>query len=119
MKGCSDDWKALIQASLPGRYMDITQSTIGVVFVGTPHKGSSHANLGDIVQGIGEAVLPGYSPNRAVIKSLKKNCDALFQSANTFGNICGEIRIFSFFETVGTVVSFTFHCVAQPTERTW
>ena len=92
---------------MPGRYTDITQSSVGVVFVGTPHRGSAHANLGDIIQGIGEAVLPGYGPNRAVIKSLKKNCDALFQSANNFGNICGEIRIFSFFETVGTVVSLT------------
>lgn len=103
----ADQIQALVQASLQERYSDIPQSTIGVIFVGTPHRGTSVANMGDIAQRVGKAVLPGYQPNRLIIQNLKKNCDSLYQSADNFGNISKRLKIYSFYETVGSIVSIT------------
>jgi hypothetical protein len=77
-----------------------------MVFLGTPHRGSSVANIGDIAMKIGETVIPGYVMNRSILKCLKKNCDGLYQTANDFGRLYNNIQIFSFYESVGTIVSF-------------
>lgn len=63
------------------------------------------ANMGDVAQRVAEAVLPGFRPNRLILQNLKKNCDSLYQSANSFGRISKNFKIYSFYETIGTIVS--------------
>jgi hypothetical protein len=76
------------------------------MFLGTPHQGCELANIAEIAHRIGEAALPGiYKPNRAVLQSLKRDCNPMFETASRFGSICREVRIFSYYEIAGRVVS--------------
>jgi hypothetical protein len=83
-------------------YTSILNSTIGVIFLGTPHHGSGLASIGDVAARIGEAVLPSsvWHSNRPLLGSLRKNCDGLFEKASEFMNVSEKIKIYSFFETI-------------------
>jgi hypothetical protein len=89
--------KALIEAAISNNeaYQSIRRSTIGILFLGTPHQGASVANKAAMVASIAEAL---FNPNTKLLRSLKRNCDSLFQRDGQFSQICGEIRIFTFYE---------------------
>lgn len=95
---------ALVQANNNERYTSILRSTIGVLFVGTPHQGSRYANIADLAGKIAEAVSVGAYSRKAAISGLKKNCDSLYERASTFGNICKGVRVFGFYEARGTII---------------
>jgi hypothetical protein len=59
-KTCPTDatlWKALVRASSKELHADIKKSTIGVMFMGTPHRGSHAATLGSIVANVAKSLL--------------------------------------------------------------
>jgi hypothetical protein len=93
---------------MDGRYKSTLESTIGVLFIGTPHQGSpGHANVADLAGKIVEAVTMGLSNRRHIINGVKRNCDGLYERAKSFGNICTGIMVFGFYEAParGTTVS--------------
>jgi len=101
---------ALFQANSKMRYKAILQDTIGTIFVGTPHQGSGYADVADVAQQIARVVL--FKP-KAILTGLKKNCNQLFETANNFADVSGNIRIFSFYETMRPEVSSTMSPVAD------
>jgi predicted Ser/Thr protein kinase len=54
---------------------DIYQSTYAIVFFGTPHRGSSYANLGVLARDI--AVAAGFDARDVLVRSLKPDAEML------------------------------------------
>jgi hypothetical protein len=93
--------QALINAKLNNHFQSIGNNTVGVVFLGTPHRGAGAADLGNIAATIAACVVPGIKVfNPAAVRNLKKNNDTLFQMAGQFSNVCSDITIHSFHETM-------------------
>ena len=63
------------------------------------------ANMADVAAAVASAVLPNtiMGPNRELIKSLKRNCSNLYETASRFSNVCEGIKIYNLFEmeTIG------------------
>lgn len=87
---------ALFQANSKSRYKAILGDTIGTIFIGTPHQGSGFANVADVAQQIARVVL--FKP-KAIVTGLKRNCHQLFETANNFADVSGNIKVFCFYET--------------------
>lgn len=77
---------------------EILSSTYGIVFLGTPHRGSATASLGTIAQGITKAFLK--SPNTSVLRDLKINSETLDRIGRGFAQILVKqpLKIHSFRE---------------------
>ena len=80
------------------RYQEILQSTIGTIFLGTPHRGASIAKLGGIAARIARASMV-VTPNTNLLKSLERNSSFLFEKASQFSKVSGKLRVYSFYET--------------------
>ncbi|MCJ1281741.1 Serine active site containing protein 1 [Xylographa opegraphella] len=92
--------RALVEAKLDKTYDFVHRSTYGVVFFGTPHRGSSHAKLGDIAASIVCNVLR--KPSNNFLIALTK--DSLFSNNLTkdFRHSLEDIYVLSFYETRST-----------------
>jgi hypothetical protein len=79
----------------------------GVVFLGTPHKGTSLASYGEMLVSIAKAVALG--PNGELISQIRENSKELWKMSSYFGSIYNEFDIFCFYELLpqrfGVVVS--------------
>jgi len=62
-------------------YNDIVDSTAGVIFLGTPHRGSNIANWGGL--GVDCAHI-AKDVNQAIVKLLKPESEILFELRNSF-----------------------------------
>lgn len=93
--------QALVEAELMVRYRSIRTSTVGIVFLATPHRGSSVANFGSIVASVVNLVTPGMRVFNDTLRDLKKGSSALFETSSKFANICAGISIHTFYETGG------------------
>jgi len=71
---------------------DIFTSTLGICFLGTPHKGSSSASLGKIAFGISRVL--AQNPNLAVLRSLEQNSETLDRISTNFKQALQVRRIF-------------------------
>lgn len=60
------------------------------------------ASVADLAQQIARVAL--FRP-KAILTGLKKNCHQLFETANNFADVSGNIKVFSFYETVRPEVS--------------
>lgn len=59
------------------------------------------ASIGEIAATVAGAVVPGGQIfNRGLIGSLKRNSNGLFETSSRFSNICSEMSIHSFYETI-------------------
>ena len=68
-----------------------------MVFLATPHKGSAFAQtLGSILK-----AAPGGSA-KAYVAELEKNSSSLQDINEQFRNICGDLELISFYETLKT-----------------
>ncbi|SRR5258707_8437170 len=84
----------IIASSTESAWNSIFQNTAGIVFLGTPHRGSSSANAAAAYFRLIPLVqIP------PLIRLLRKNSSLLVQIAEQFSNIWGPRRIFSFCET--------------------
>ncbi|RDW58745.1 hypothetical protein BP6252_13221 [Coleophoma cylindrospora] len=92
---------ALIEAGIHPDFKDIQRSTTGVIFLGTPHRGSGAATLGQIAAAIASAATPGFQIlNRRMLRDLERDNDNLFQTSNRFSSICTQMTIRSFYENL-------------------
>ncbi|KAK0724579.1 hypothetical protein B0H67DRAFT_108687 [Lasiosphaeris hirsuta] len=93
--------KALIDAAIDGTYQSIRNSTSGIIFLGTPHRGSGAADLGSTVASIAAAAIPGFRIfNRDILKDLRRNNTTLAGISSAFSRICVGMTIHSFYETI-------------------
>jgi len=89
---------------------EILPATYGIIFLGTPHRGSSAATLGKIAQEITKVLWK--RPNISVLRDLEMGSQTLERIGRGFSQILveREIRIQSFREelpTKGIIVSHT------------
>ncbi|KAF8244450.1 hypothetical protein K440DRAFT_636120 [Wilcoxina mikolae CBS 423.85] len=101
IKAARKGFEALIEAHLNRQYESILRATVGILFLGTPHRGSHATNLGNIALQIAKKV-PFVTPNLLIVNTLKRESPLLHDSVFRFPNIRGSIRIWSFFETQKT-----------------
>ena len=104
--------QALSIASNEPCYADIADNTRGVLFFGTPHRGSDAARWGSIVAGIAQSA-GGVKPRSLFLCTLKPNSDDLINLTEDFRHIAHRYAIVSFVEQdavsgLGRVVSA--HC---------
>lgn len=78
-------------------YEEIWQSTFGLVFFGTPHRGGNRASLGDRIANLVRA-LAG-SPNNTFMEALKAESLFLGTLTDDFRQLLEQFRILSFYET--------------------
>ncbi|KAI9766755.1 MAG: hypothetical protein M1839_004772 [Geoglossum umbratile] len=91
---------ALIESILnPALYGSILPSTAGILFLGTPHRGSATANIGSIAARIAKKTVI-FETNTGLLRSLERDSKDLFDKANQFCNICETAKIYSFYETL-------------------
>ncbi|RYP12932.1 hypothetical protein DL765_007102 [Monosporascus sp. GIB2] len=74
----------------------ISECTKGIVFFGTPHRGSDDAEWADIIGGIASATL--MSPRSRLVKALKPNSADLMKLAESFRPLARNYAIASFYE---------------------
>jgi hypothetical protein len=90
--------QAMILAATKSEWNGIFRNTAGIVFLGTPHRGSSSANVAAVCFHLIPFV---HTP--PLIRLLRENSPLLVQIAEQFSDIWGSRRIFSFCETEPTV----------------
>ncbi|RYO85060.1 hypothetical protein DL766_005571 [Monosporascus sp. MC13-8B] len=81
------------------QYLSIYASTKGIVFLGTPHRGSEAASWGVIASNTTKLALQG--PSERVLRGLKPNNELLENLRKTFLQMLedGHFNIHSFYET--------------------
>ena len=88
--------RALTWAHFDSEYKQIKESTTGVVFFGTPHRGSSKATYGSILANLAARVM--HQPKSKPVNALKTNSDELAELTSEFKNLAPNYRILSFYE---------------------
>lgn len=73
----------------------ICVSTFGIIFLGTPHNGSSIAGWGEMIQRMVDAVAPRkmFDSESVLLRSLKKDSETLQEISNHFLDIYQKFRI--------------------------
>jgi hypothetical protein len=106
--------KALVIASLERIFHHLKTATHGIIFLGTPHRGSDNANLAIKVASIAKMIYPGIQTQN--IKSLQRNSSELQDLADNFRNLHSQLEIVSCYEmepkTIG-LVGFHWNQSAQ------
>ncbi|CZR43810.1 uncharacterized protein FPRO_07273 [Fusarium proliferatum ET1] len=92
--------KALIVAHERAEiYGTIAHSTVGVVFLATPHRGSSFAAPAEFASMVLCAAQLGTGTNKKLVASLRKNAELLWDVSSQFVDRASGIHIKTFYET--------------------
>jgi hypothetical protein len=97
--------EALVESRKQGHdsnKMDVYKSTQGIVFFGTPHKGSNDAKWGLIFKTIASVA---FDTNDKVLRALEPNSELLDKLARDFQDILdeGKLKICSLLESAGKI----------------
>ncbi len=87
----------ILASSTKSEWNGIFQNTAGILFLGTPHQGSSSANTADACFDLIRLV-----KTPPLISLLRKDSPLLAQIGEQFSNIWGSRRLFTFCETNAT-----------------
>ncbi|KAJ2900154.1 hypothetical protein MKZ38_002568 [Zalerion maritima] len=89
--------EALVKATLASQlFGSIRISTRGIIFLGTPHNGSSSAKYGEALASIARAV--GSGSDTTLVHSLREQSPELLKLARNFADIYDAFDIFCFYE---------------------
>lgn len=80
-------------------YGTIAHSTVGVVFLATPHRGSSFAAPAEFASMVLRAAQLGTGTNKKLVASLRKNAELLWDVSSQFVDRASGIHIKTFYET--------------------
>ena len=84
-----------MQASQSGEFKEIAQHTKAVLFLGTPHRGSSFTRWG----GIAAQILRPLGSNPSILKEIEYDSLSLHDLDEDFaGLLTGDMRVVNFFE---------------------
>ncbi|KAK2611959.1 hypothetical protein QQS21_002065 [Conoideocrella luteorostrata] len=89
--------QAIVSATRQGsEYRPIAESTVGVIFLGTPHRGSPAAKWGALIASL---ALPGFVSEDRLLKALEQQSDSLADRLRDFSH-------WLFSESVSVVCAF-------------
>lgn len=88
--------QALLQARLEPQYKPIQDATLGILFFGTPHRGSDKASYGKILATLTQKL--SHRPSPRLMKALETNSDVLLRLTSDFRFQLPRLRIASFYE---------------------
>ncbi|KAH8693883.1 hypothetical protein BGW36DRAFT_463515 [Talaromyces proteolyticus] len=88
--------QALLQARLEPRYQAIKNTTLGIIFFGTPHRGSEKATYGKVL--VNFAQLISHRPPPRLMAALQTNSDILLRLTSDFRHQLPDYQIYSFYE---------------------
>lgn len=88
--------EALLQARLDKQYESINKATRGIIFLGTPHRGSDKANYGKVLANIATSALNIPSPR--LLGALQTNSPTLFRLTSDFQHQLPMYQIVSVYE---------------------
>ncbi|SPO06587.1 uncharacterized protein DNG_09277 [Cephalotrichum gorgonifer] len=91
--------QALLRAYERERYRPIATRTVGVLFFGTPHRGSQFASVATVLGSIIKAVSLGANTNTQLSKDLEPDSRVLEQVSDGFVDKAKNLRIFTYYET--------------------
>jgi hypothetical protein len=74
------------------------ESTVGLVFFGTPHRGSQIASYGKILSNIGGVVLS--RPSSKLLNALESDRESLLRLESEFMRYLPKYNIVSFYESI-------------------
>lgn len=94
-----DDRQAIIRAHERDRYHDLLQSIHGVMFFGTPHRGSSLANWSTVLGNIASFASFGSKTNWKLSQNLQTESGQLQEISKSFVDRSKALQIISFYET--------------------
>lgn len=86
-------------ASTQSRYQDLAKRSIGVLFFGTPHKGSAVASYATTLGNLLKASSLGRHTNTQLLKDLAVHSSTLEQVSDTFLQFGTSLRVVTFYET--------------------
>ena len=89
--------QALVWAHREPRYKTVKDHTIGVVFFGTPHRGSDKANYGKTLANVATGVM--HKPQSKLISALQSNSETLIRLTSEFKFEAPNMEIMTFYET--------------------
>ncbi|KAK5188831.1 hypothetical protein LTR47_011690 [Exophiala xenobiotica] len=88
--------QALFQARLESRYQSIKNATTGLIFLGTPHRGSDKATYGKVLANVAQFI--SHKPPPRLLSALQTNSDVLLQLTTNFRFQLPDYEVYSFFE---------------------
>ncbi|KAK5652117.1 hypothetical protein OQA88_10759 [Cercophora sp. LCS_1] len=91
-----EDEEALKLANSDRNFSDIAHSTKGLMFFGTPHRGSDLAKWATSISGIAQTAVS--KPGAKLIKTLETNSPDLLKISEDFGPLAPKYAITSFYE---------------------
>ncbi|BCS00763.1 uncharacterized protein AKAW2_51104S [Aspergillus luchuensis] len=112
--------EALVQAKLSATYGSICTSTFGIVFFGTPHRGTHLARVGGVAAKFVRALL-GTASN-TLLKALSKGSLYALELSANFDKLLENYKYLSFYETlpfksIGIVVGKDSAVLGLPDSR--
>ncbi|KIW37401.1 uncharacterized protein PV06_10444 [Exophiala oligosperma] len=90
--------KAYLMAQHDNSCQELARSISGIIFLSTPHRGSSLANTLDLIL---RSIL---QPKRPFIKELERNSSAIEDINEEFRHVAPKLSIISFYEELHTVI---------------
>ncbi|KAL2041461.1 hypothetical protein N7G274_005843 [Stereocaulon virgatum] len=103
--------QALLLAQIDPNYLSILESTIGILFFATPHRGvRGILDLGILLgnaldvglRASGARVLTGKTTRKDLLSNLSANSEILRNISTSFRHLLGRFAIFTFYETEET-----------------
>ena len=92
----TDDVQALLQAGLDPQYQSIRDATLGLVFLGTPHRGTDKATYGKVLANVAQFI--SHQPSSHLLTALQTNSDVLLRLTIDFRFQLPNYHVFSFYE---------------------
>ena len=87
----------MLSARIESQYACLCAHTVGIIFFGTPHRGSDKATYGKILQNVASTVL--HKPGLKLLNALQSNSDTLARLTSDFRHQVPQHLIVSFYET--------------------
>lgn len=91
--------QAFIRAHEVERYHSLQRLIFGVIFLGTPHRGSDLASWGSMLSSVLKMGTLGTSTNSQLLKDLETNSRDLDRISKSFIARSKGLKIYSFYET--------------------
>ena len=88
--------QALLQARLESRYQTIKDATVGLIFLGTPHRGSDKVTYGKVLANVAQTI--SRRPPSRLLSALETNSNVLLRLTTDFRHQLPDYEVYSFFE---------------------